>query len=140
MLRLHKLRRTVFGVAVLAASGSAFYTSVRAQESVGFKDFSLQIQRYMEIHGEADSALPPLKKTNNIEGLKDRGQLLAGKIRELRPNAKRGEIFTAQVLPDFEQAIKATFSSAAPRATLRAGDPLHGFQIQVNQMYPKGLP
>jgi hypothetical protein len=122
-------------VLVLTASDS-----ILSQEAANFKDFSAQVQQYMKLHHDADSSLPPLRNTTNPEALVTRGQLLAGKIRDLRPNARRGEIFTEQASVAFRKAISNILSASAPRTTLQAGDPVTGFKIEVNQIYPKGLP
>src|SRR4029077_8745152 len=72
-----------------------------------------------------------------------RQQALVDKIRELRGDARRGDIFTPGATEAIAREIKTVFAGAdAHRVqnTIQAGDPLEGFKVEVNQRYPDGLP
>ena len=68
---------------------------------------------------------------------------MARKIREARPNAKRGEIFTEDATKAFRITIREEFRGPQgrnARTTIRQGAPLTKIHLQVNEPYPDGLP
>src|SRR4051812_41359472 len=129
-------------LSVLAAITSLLFFNAPAfpQDSPGLREFSAQVEKFLVIHKGGEAEVPPLKKTSNPEELEERQKLLATKIRELRPDARRADIFTEHATEEFKRAINSALSSPAAKATLRGGEPLHNFQLQVNQIYPKGIP
>ena len=121
-----------------ALSGSQGVPDTRA-----FKEFHDRVEAYEKLHKNAEKSLPGLKKTNKQEVIAAHQQALVNKIRELRSNARRGDIFTPGATAAIARAIKAVFAGAdAHRVqnTIQAGDPLEGFKVEVNQRYPDGLP
>jgi hypothetical protein len=83
-----------------------------------------------------------LKPTVLPEMISAHQQALARKIREARPNAKRGDIFTPQVTEAFRHAIRDVFKGpTAPhaQATIRQGNPVKEVHLSVNQAYPDGV-
>ena len=140
--------RAIFWMSLLVVAGTltaqrAFSRSEGAPDTVGFKEFHTRIEEYEKLHKNAEKSLPALKKTSKQEVIAAQQLALVNKIRELRNNAKRGDIFTPSATQEIALAIKAVFSgSDAHRVenTLQAGDPLEGFEVQVNQKYPDSLP
>jgi len=139
--------RTKVGMALLVTAGllTVQRTVVgRQTDSVGrgLKEFSDRIEAYEKLHKEAEKSVPKFKKKSKEEAIAAQQQALVNKIRELRSEARRGDIFTPSASVVIAQLIKAVF--AGPDAhrvtsTIQAGEPLEGFKVQVNQRYPDGL-
>jgi len=114
-----------------------------APETSGFKEFADCVEKYEKIHKEAEKSLPALKKRSEQELIAAQQEGLVNKIRELRSDAQRGDIFTPSATEAIARAIKAVFTGPAAhrvRNTIQAGEPLEGFKVQVNQRYPDGMP
>jgi hypothetical protein len=115
----------------------------QAEGAAGFKEFSDRVQEYVRLHKSVEATLPPLKPTELPEMIAAFQQALGRKIREARPRAKRGNIFTDKAREAFEHAIHREFKGPhAPhaRATLKQGLHVKEVHLQVNQTYPDGLP
>ncbi len=115
----------------------------QAEDAAGFKEFSDRVQGYVQLHKSVEATLPPLKPTDLPEMIAAHQQALARKIREARPRAQRGDVFTSKATEAFRHAIRSEFQgSHAPhvRATIRQGDPVKEVHLRVNQVYPKAVP
>ncbi len=113
----------------------------QGEEAVGFKEFSDRVQEYVKLHKSVEATLPPLKPTDLPEMIAAHEGALARKIREARPRAERGDVFTDKAREAFKHAIRSEFHGPhAPhaRATIRTG--VKEVHLRVNQVYPKGLP
>ena len=122
---------------------SALSSSQSAPDARGFKEFHNRVEEYEKLHKVAAKSLPELKKTSKQEVISAQQDALVNKIRELRSDARRGDIFTPSATEAIARVIKAVFTGAdAHRVenTIQAGNPLEGFKVQVNQRYPDGLP
>lgn len=109
----------------------------------GFKEFSSRVQEYVKLHKRLEGTLPKLKQTDQSELITAHQQALAKKIREARPDAKTGNIFTPGARAAFTRAIAQEFKSEDAknaRATIQQGAPVTQVQLQVNQGYPEALP
>ena len=137
-----------FLMALLVIAGTfaaqrALSSAQEASGTAGFKDFHDRIEKYEKLHKNAEKSLPSLKKKSNPQLIAAQQQALVDKIRELRSDARRGDIFTPVVTESITREIKAVFAGAdAHRVqnTIQAGNPLEGFKVEVNQRYPDGLP
>src|SRR5215471_18287353 len=115
----------------------------QAEDAAGFKEFSDHVQQYVQLHKSVESTLPSLKPTDRPEMIAAHQEALARKIREARPHAQVGDIFTSKVREAFRHAIRGEFQGPhAPhaRATIRQGDPVKEVHLRVNQVYPKAVP
>jgi hypothetical protein len=140
--------RTILLMALLVIAGTitaqrTLFGSQAAADARGFKEFGDRVEAYEKLHKDAAKGLPGLKKKSKQGVIAAQQQALVNKIRELRSNARRGDIFTPSATEAIARVIKAVF--AGPDAhrvqnTIQAGDPLEGFVVQVNQRYPDGLP
>ncbi|HJY87850.1 MAG TPA: hypothetical protein VKE24_13525 [Candidatus Acidoferrales bacterium] len=115
----------------------------QAEDAAGFKEFSDRVQQYVQLHKSVESTLPSLKPTDRPQMIAAHQEALARKIREARPQAQVGDIFTSKVREAFRHAIRGEFQGPqAPhaRATIRQGDPVKEVHLRVNQVYPKAIP
>jgi len=125
----------------LAAQGAPF-SGQASFDARGFKEFGDRVEEYEKVHKAAEKSLPALRKRSNQEVIAAQQLALVNKIRELRSNARRGDIFTPSATEAIMQEIKAVFTGPdAHRVqnTIQAGNPLEGFEVQVNQRYPDSL-
>jgi hypothetical protein len=78
-----------------------------ARDTHGYKDFHDRIEEYEKLHKNAEKSLPRLKKTSKQEVIAAQQEALVQKIRELRSNARQGDIFTpaATVPPTLLQKL-----------------------------------
>lgn len=109
----------------------------------GFKEFSSQVQRYVQLRQRAAKGLHEPKKSASPESIAKYQRDLATRIRRARPNAREGEIFTPVTVNAFRDVIAAEFKSPAAshaRATILEGEPIKNVRIEVNEIYPAALP
>jgi hypothetical protein len=133
----------VLVIAGMFAEQNALSGSQAAPDARGYKEFHDRTEEYENLHKRAEKSLPVLKKTSKQEVIAVHQQALVDKIRELRSNARRGDIFTPDATEAIAREIKAVFAGGDARRvqnTIQAGNPLHGFKVEVNQKYPDGLP
>jgi hypothetical protein len=131
---------------VLAGTPTArcgLFNSQDASDTRGFQEFHDRVEAYEKLHKEAEKSLPKLKKKNRAEAIAVRQEALVNKIRELRSNARQGDVFTPSATEAITRTIKAVFAGPEAREvrrTIQAGEPLKGFEVQVNQRYPDDMP
>ncbi len=125
------------------AGQSAASTKEQGEDAAGFKEFTDRVQEYVKLHKGVEATLPPLKPTDLPEMIAAHQQALARKIREARPRARRGDIFTPKADQAFRRAMRREFQgshAAHARATIQQGAPLKEVRLQVNQPYPEAAP
>ena len=146
-----KRSRDVPRFAVLAALlmvGSAFAHAAAAEkeqqdDAASMKAFSQRVDEFVRLHNSVEATLPKLKPTDLPEMITAHQQALARKIREARPSARRGDIFTDDAREAFRHAVRGEFQgphATNARATIQQGDPVKAVRLRVNQPYPDGLP
>jgi hypothetical protein len=126
--------------ACLIWSLQAFETKVN-QDSKRVADFEAQIKAYLNLHNKAQAGLPT-KTTSAPEEIAGRQRELAARIRELRPEAKRGEIFSPSITSEFRRLIKISWQGSDARhmkASFEHSEPVH-VPLQVNGAYPANVP
>jgi hypothetical protein len=118
-------------------------TKEPSEVTAGFKVFLNRVGTYVSLHKSIESTLPALKSTDLPEMITAHQLALARKIREARPNVKRGEIFTEDATEAFRITIREEFRGPQgrnARTTIRQGVPLTKVHLQVNEPYPDGVP
>ena len=145
-------RRGVSGLMALAlcvmapgalAGQRASTSHEQADDAAGFKEFSGRVQAYLKLQHTVESGLPSLKPTDLPEMITAHQQALARKIREARPHAKPGDIFTDAAREAFRHASRAALG--ASRRTNTHTDSEHdgpntGMRLTVNGLYPDTEP
>jgi hypothetical protein len=108
----------------------------------GFKEFSVRVQEYVKLQKKVESGLPVLKPTDLPEMIAAHQEALARKIREARPHAKPGDIFTPASCEAFRGAARAALGGRNSGAPVPpdpdAPDP--GMRLAVNGTYPDTQP
>ena len=126
-------------VLILLAGAAAAQTPALSKQPPGFGDFTQRVQQYMKLR----NALPNQRTTKIPAKIVDRRQSLAEAIREARPAAKQGDIFTPETSEAFLKVIRGTLrgsNAANVRKTIRQGEPVMGVHLTVNGPYPEHLP
>ena len=132
------LRAVLFSIG-LAGTSRIPVAAGSPQAPPAFRDFTQRVQQYVKLR----KALPQQRTTKRQEEIVDRRHALAQEIRESRPDAKQGDIFTPEVSEEFRRVIRSTFQGPnAPnvRKTIRQGEPVEGLHLSVNGAYPENLP
>jgi len=114
-----------------------------AKNSAEFKEFLYRVQAYVTLHKKVGSSLPALKPTPLPEMINAHQQALAREIREARPQAKRGDIFSEKSRAAFRRAVRDEFrgpQGRLARKTIQQGEPLKEVHVRVNGTYPDGVP
>ena len=148
-VKYHYRMQPVLLAAVLAA-GWLLAGNVRESAAAGrapkdadqYKGFLNHVQDYVRLHKSVEGTLPALKTTDVPELLTAHQQALARKIREARPNAKPGNIFTEEATEALRKVIHHELRGPGghnARKTIQQGEPLK-IQVEINQPYPDGVP
>ena len=115
----------------------------QADDVAAFKEFSARVQAYVTLQKTVKSSLPALKSTDDPEMITAHQQLLARKIREARPHAKPGDIFTPAACEAFRHASRSALQgphSADSRAYMQRGEADPVMRLAVNGIYPDTEP
>lgn len=115
------------------------------QDAAIASDFEKKIADYMKLHQQAQSGLSTVKATDSAAQIAERQRELSAKIRDLRPQAKQGDIFTPEITDLFRhliamaingqdgEKIRKSYAHAEPDAVRR-------LNLEVNQAYPDKVP
>ena len=114
-----------------------------AKNAEEFKEFLDRVRAYVTLHKTVASSLPVLKPTALPEMINAHEQALGRKIREARPQAKPGDIFSKKSRAAFRRAVRDEFRSPQgrlARKTIQQGEPLKEVHVRINEPYPDGVP
>ena len=114
------------------------------------KEFEAGVDKYMQIHRKAVGAVPDLpRETSDAALIAKHQQQLAGKIRELRPKAMVGEVFSPAVrqlvIATIKQKTEGKDGAAVKATILGDGNPKSAespapVNLVVNGTYPASAP
>lgn len=111
--------------------------------SATIADFSRRVDGYVKARKAVESQLPGLKPTNSPEQIEQHQRALADAIRQVRRDARHGDIFTPEIAAEFRRLIENTMQgpqAARVRQSLRSGSPVPPRAITVNASYPPAQP
>ena len=109
------------------------------EDAEGFRDFSDGVLKYVKLRNSVEAHLRRAKRADSPEMVDGHQQELARGIREARPHAHRGDIFTSDASEAIRRAIRSLFQgdqAGAARATIQQGEPLKQGDLRVNRIYP----
>jgi len=104
------------------------------------KDFKDGLDKYISIRKSADDHTPPLKKTNDPGEIKAAQDALAQRIRDLRANAKHGDIFTPEIAAYFRRLLNPEVKEKGTKDSIRDDNPGTIPDLKVNAAYPEKEP
>ncbi len=127
--------------------GALFGTALWAARAVNpdaaaVADFKSGVSEYMKIHKQAESSLPKLKSASSAEAIAAHVRALADRIRQARPGARQGDLFTPGATAEFRRLIGMAMEgrkAARVHQSLRSGEPVR-FRLEVNGQYPEAVP
>ncbi len=103
-------------------------------------DFKKRVDAYIKVHNEAKKSVPPLKETHEAAEIKLAQDALGAKIRELRADAKQGDILTREIAARVRELLVPPLKSADGRRSkevLKDDAPKPAeINFQVNAKYP----
>jgi hypothetical protein len=115
----------------------------QADDAAGFKEFTGRMEEYLALHKTIEKKLPALKNKEQLpEMIVAHQQVLARKIREARPHAKPGDIFTPAAREAFRHVIRSVFhdpQTATAGTVVRQRDRAKGVALRVNGIYPDAV-
>ena len=123
---------------VWAAQTTASTRQMRG-DAQGFREFSDGVLKYVKLRNSVEAHLQQVKRADLPERIDVHQQELARGIREARPDARRGDIFTSDASEAIRRAIRGVFQGAqggAAYATIQQGEPLKQGNLRVNRLYP----
>jgi hypothetical protein len=107
------------------------------------KDFQQRLAHYVEFQRGVEKGTPKQKETTEPIKIELAQTLLASKIRNLRKNAKQGDIFTPQIAAEFKRLMNPELKGEEggdARAVLKDDAPSPGeVPLKVNADYPSGV-
>jgi len=142
-------RRWTAGLALCVLAGSTFAQNAaankgNAEDEAGFKQFTARVNDYLKLHKAVEKEIPAAKKKEESpEMITAQQQMLARKLRERRPQAKVGDIFTHESREAFRHVIKTVFhdpktgtATATKHSTDRQRRTAKLVRLRVNGNYP----
>ena len=128
---------------MIAGQGPAASGKDVIADAMGFKEFSDRVQVFLTVQKAVEASFPALKSTDLPEAIAAYQATLARKLREARPNAKPGDLFTPAACEAFRHASHAVLdgpNGEASRAYMRQGAPSPAIRLTVNGTYPDTAP
>ncbi len=127
-------------VAGVGAGQNAAPNKEQKDDSAAFKEFMGRLDEYVKLRKTIDKKLPAMKSKEELpEMIAAHQQALARKIREARPAAKPGDIFTHDVREAFRHVIQSVFrdpQTAVARSTTQQRKTVKQVPLKVNGIYP----
>lgn len=115
-----------------------------AGQTAGFKEFSDRVQAYIKLRKTVEPTLPALKATDVPELIAAHQAAMARKIREARPRATVGDVFTPAACDAFRRASQAALqgphAAADALAYMQPDGPNQRMHLEVNGVYPDTEP
>lgn len=146
----HAVRSIGLGLCLFAFQASFAQTDAVKQpppltpkQARVFADFNQRVKQYVDLQKKLEQALPALGPKEPQEKIVERKKALAARIREARSAAKHGDVFAPEIAEEFRRIIRSELQGpkgAAPRKTIREGEPLPQIALKVNDAYPDSLP
>jgi hypothetical protein len=107
-----------------------------------FKEFLDKVNEYDKLRNSLRAGIPAAGKKASAAEVKQHQEMLAGKIQEVRKDAKPGDVFTADSQKAFRHAIDRAHSGKRAKTidrTIVQGEPVK-LDLYVNKAYPEKIP
>ena len=154
------LRQTVTAMIVIAGSSGAAGLSAQVpilppidqpprmiEELIAIQTFQQRVDEYVALHRLLEGPLPPLRPTRDMGEIGRLRQALAARLRDARPQAKRGDIIAPDVTRVFQRRIVAALSAEAWHAIFAEVEeedleaaPAPAVTLRVNNPWPENVP
>jgi len=108
------------------------------------QEFKQRVDAYMDLHRRMEKHAPPPKETEDPAKIKAAQDGLAAHIREARPGAKQGEIFTPEIAQLFRRLMYPEVKGEQGKETTLAmkedAPNPKAIVLKVNARYPDSAP
>jgi hypothetical protein len=136
---LRYVRATATGAMVQASSQTATNA-----DAATLRDFQERINKYDEMHKAAAKGSAKPKESADPAKIMNAADTLAARIRDARPTAKQGDIFTPETQRIFRRLLAPPLKGEDGRdakALIKDDAPAPGsIPFKVNAKYPEGAP
>ena len=104
------------------------------------QDFKRRVDAYMKTRSQALKDAPTLKESNDPAKIKAAQDAQAARIRELRPGAKAGDVFTPEIRAQFRRLLSPELTGDDGRDAKEVikDDAPTNVPFKVNAKYPDG--
>ena len=106
------------------------------------QDFEQRVTDYLKVRKAVEAGMPKLKPTGSPAEIAEHERELARRIREARPRARQGDIFTPEIGAEFRHIIEITMrggDAARIKQSLKSAEPVQ-LRLGVNDTYPASVP
>ena len=134
--RMQCLPALILGMAIVIPTG-AQTPSLSSSNQKAFADFSKKAKNYINTEHSLDA--DKMKPTSDVAKLEQQRHELRDALRQSRPNAKQGDLFTPEAAEAFRQTFANLFKGPAGakiKASLNHGEPGAPAQFKVNGEFP----
>jgi len=126
------------------AGQEAARTKEQTDDAAALTEFTGRVNEYLKLRKTIEKQLPAMKSTEELpEMIAAHQQALARKIREARPRARLGDIFTRAAREAFRHVIHSVFqdpqTGTTTHATIRQRKTIKEVHLQVNGTYPDAV-
>jgi hypothetical protein len=106
-----------------------------------FADFSDRLNVYMDLRQKVENGLPKMDDTSDPAKISAREKALGDAIRNARPGAKPGDVFSEAAVKEFRRIIEENFNSRPPadQGAVLEEVPMKVVP-RVNDSYPTDMP
>ena len=141
MFRIQSAVVLALALTSVASAQSVMKAEPSPHDKQVIAEFEKRVNDYVGMRQkEAGTAPAP---TSSAEALEQTQKQLAVRVREARPNAKQGDVFTPEIANYFRKRIAATLrgkQGVKVLTSLKHSEPVKGIDVQVNGTYPPKLP
>ncbi len=141
---MRALRQHLIGalaaLGVAAWSGSSAAAPPANPRAVAVKKFEDRVNGYLELHRRVEAKMAPLEKTAEPAKITARQKALGEAIREARPDAKQGDIFTADIGEVIRDVIREDFRRRSATDAHAVAESIPNIRLRVNDFYPTTVP
>jgi hypothetical protein len=113
-------------------------------DSATLADFNARLENYLKFKRSVANDSPKLKETSNPAEITAAQEVLAAKIRNVRKDAKQGDIFTPEVTALFKRLMYPELKGSEGRETKQALAEEDGevaqVQLKINGTWPASEP
>ena len=133
----------IFAAAGALAGQNAAQIKEQTDDAAALEKFTVSVDGYLTLRRSIEKKLPALKNKEELpEMIAAHQQALARKIREGRPNAKPGDIFSRDVREAFRHLILSVFQdpkTAVVNSTVQQQKTAQEVSLRVNGVYPDAV-
>ena len=138
----HSLLVVLVWIALVQGLSAQTVKGTATSGNATLQEFQKRVGDFIKLHKQVEAKLAPLKPTPVSKEIIDHQQMLANGIIQARKSAKQGDIFTGEIIAEFQRLIGVAMrgpNGANIRTSLAHSEPVN-IEVGVNSKYPGTLP